>query len=101
MSTQARNAVRPVARAEGPAPRPLAVGVRPVRLLAYVLGVALLVAASVGTVASQSDRFVGVHELPPFVCDRVELVAGHPERVAPEEVPSPRNSGPVCPRGSA
>jgi hypothetical protein len=43
------------------------------RLIARVLGVTLLVIASVCSVASQSDRFVGVHEVPPFVCDRVEL----------------------------
>lgn len=46
------------------------------RLILHVLGVALLLAASVGTMASQSDRFVGVYEVPPFVCDRVELVPG-------------------------
>lgn len=101
MSTQVSNAVRPAARAKGPAPRTRAAEVRLVRLLAYVFGVALLVAVSVGTVASQSDRFVGVHELPPFVCDRVELVAGRSERVAPEKVPAPGGDNPVCPRRDA
>lgn len=46
------------------------------RLIAYVAGVALLMAASFAAIASQSGKFVGVHEVPPFVCDRVELVAG-------------------------
>jgi hypothetical protein len=43
------------------------------RLIARVLGVTLLVVASVCSMASQGDRFAGPHELPPFVCDRVEL----------------------------
>ena len=43
------------------------------RLIARVLGVTLLVVSSVCSMASQSDRFVGAHEVPPFVCDRVEL----------------------------
>lgn len=44
------------------------------RLTVYILSVALLVAASVGAIANQSGKFVGVHEIPPFVCDRVEFV---------------------------
>ena len=44
------------------------------RLIARVLGVTLLVVASVSSIASQNDRFLGAHEVPPFVCDRVELV---------------------------
>src|SRR5512145_2379497 len=46
------------------------------RLIAYVLGVVLVVGASLAAIANQSDHFVGVHEVPPFVCDRVELVPG-------------------------
>jgi hypothetical protein len=46
------------------------------RLIAYSLGVLLLVATSLGIMANQSETFVGVHEVPPFVCDRVELVPG-------------------------
>lgn len=46
------------------------------RLTVSVLAVALLIATSLASIASQSDHFVGVHEVPPFVCDRVELVAG-------------------------
>ena len=42
--------------------------------MVYILGVALLVAASLTAIANQSGKFVGVHEIPPFVCDRVELV---------------------------
>ena len=43
------------------------------RLIARVLGVTLLVVSPVCSMASQSERFVGAHEVPPFVCDRVEL----------------------------
>ena len=43
------------------------------RSIARVLGVTLLVVSSVCSMASQSDRFVGAHEVPPFVCDRVEF----------------------------
>ena len=39
----------------------------------YVLGVALL-ATSASVTANQSDPYVGVHEIPSFICDRVELV---------------------------
>jgi hypothetical protein len=42
--------------------------------MVYILGVALLVAASLAAIANQSGKLVGVHEIPPFVCDRVELV---------------------------
>jgi hypothetical protein len=44
------------------------------RLMIYILGVALLIAASLVAIANQSGKLVGVHEIPPFVCDRVELV---------------------------
>jgi hypothetical protein len=44
------------------------------RLMVYILSVALLVAASLAAIANQSGRLVGVHEIPAFVCDRVELV---------------------------
>jgi hypothetical protein len=103
MATELRSAVHraPPAGPDVPAPRTPAGEVGAVRLLAYVFGVALLVAASVGTVASQSDRFVGVHELPPFVCDRVELVAGRSEGGAPDESPTPGGGNPVCPRRDA
>ena len=44
------------------------------RLILYILGVAVLVAASLTAMADQSGRLVGVHEIPPFVTDRVEIV---------------------------
>ena len=43
------------------------------RLTARVLGVLLVAVAPVCSMASQSDRFAGAHEVPPFVCARVEL----------------------------
>lgn len=46
------------------------------RLVIYILGVALLVASSLVAMADQSTRLVGVHEIPPFVTERVELPAG-------------------------
>jgi len=79
------------------------------RLIAYSLGVLLLVATALGTMANQSDKFVGVHEVPPFVRDSVELVPGLPadrrggdassdrrERVAPGDVPLPGSCNPIC-----
>ncbi len=44
------------------------------RLLLHILGVVTLVAASLTAMADQSGRLVGVHEIPPFVTDRVEIV---------------------------
>jgi hypothetical protein len=54
-----------------------------VRLIVHVIGVIALVAASLAALADQSGRLVGVHEIPPFVAERVELppaapVAGRP-----------------------
>jgi len=53
------------------------------RLILYILGVAALVAASLTAMADQSGRLIGVHEVPPFVTERVELppapVAVHPK----------------------
>lgn len=62
------------------------------RLIFYVLGVGLLLAASLGTMADQSDRFIGVHEVPPFVCDRVELVPGLPIELSRPD-PAPGGGG--------
>jgi hypothetical protein len=54
-----------------------------IRLLLRILGVVTIVAASLAAMADQSGRLVGVHELPPFVTERVELppgpVAGRPK----------------------
>ncbi len=49
-------------------------GINWIGLAARIAGVALLAAASLAAIADQSGRFVGVHEVPPFVCDRVEIV---------------------------
>lgn len=83
------------------------------RLIAYVLGVVLVVGASFAAIANQSDHFVGVHEVPPFVCDRVELVPGLAanrsaggvgrlggERAAPDDIPFPGGPKPICIRGA-
>jgi len=45
------------------------------RLIVYILGVTLMSAASIAAIADQSGAFVDIHEIPPFICDRVELVA--------------------------
>ena len=81
------------------------------RLMVYILGVALLIAASLGAIANQSGRLVGVHEIPPFVCDRVELVpsltvdrsAGAvglstSERGTPDDLLVPSSRDPICAR---
>jgi hypothetical protein len=44
------------------------------RLLLHILAVAVLVAASLTAMADQSGRLVGVHEVPPFVLERVDIV---------------------------
>jgi hypothetical protein len=46
------------------------------RLVLHIFAVVLLVAASVTAMADQSGRLIGVHEIPPFVTDRVELPFG-------------------------
>jgi hypothetical protein len=60
------------------------------RLVLHILGVLTLVAASLTAMADQSGRLVGVHELPPFVTERVELPpgvpGGHPK---PKELAQP------------
>jgi hypothetical protein len=44
-------------------------------LLAAFLNVASLAAPAVAT-ANQSEMLAGLHEIPPFVCDRIDLVHG-------------------------
>jgi hypothetical protein len=79
--------------------------------MVYILSVALLVAASLAAIANQSGKLVGVHEIPPFVCDRVEFVpaltAGRwPGDVArstdvpgkPDSLPVPGGRDPICAR---
>jgi hypothetical protein len=126
MSTQIDTDMRRIALAAHPASDPAAAtrsgsDLRRVgetiprgRLIAYSLGVLVLVATSLGTMASQSDKFVGVHEVPPFICDRVELVPGlaanraggdaRPDRhepVAPGDVAVPGSRNPICTRSAA
>jgi hypothetical protein len=51
-------------------------------LTLHIAGVAVLVTASLAAIADQSEKFVGaqeiigVHELPAFVSDHVELTPG-------------------------
>jgi hypothetical protein len=56
------------------------------RLVVHILAVVALVAGSLTAMADQSSRLVGVHEIPPFVTDRVELV---PAARAAGEQPMP------------
>jgi hypothetical protein len=44
------------------------------RLVLHILGVVTLVVASLTAMADQGGRLVGVHEIPPFVTERVEIV---------------------------
>ena len=53
------------------------------RLILHILGVVILVVASVVAMADQSGKLVGVHEIPPFVADRVELTPGVAQTVTP------------------
>jgi hypothetical protein len=80
----------------GPATAPASQGVltMELRLVLHVLGVVILVAASLTAMADQSGRLVGVHELPPFVTERVELppgLAGGPPK--PKELAQPVRPG--------
>jgi hypothetical protein len=81
------------------------------RLMLYALAVALLMAASLAAMANQSGKLVGVHEIPPFVCDRVAVVPGltvDPSRgsvglngsyrVTPDAVSVPGSRNPICAR---
>ena len=69
------------------------------RLDLYILGVVMLVAASLTAMADQSGQLVGVHEIPPFVTERVEIVpkADHPVLDAPAQADGPAtvDSNPV------
>jgi len=61
------------------------------RLVVHILAVVMLVAGSLVAMADQSTRFVGVHEIPPFVTDRVELVPAMPAagQPVPNELAQP------------
>lgn len=76
-------------------------------LALHIVGVAVLVAASVVAIADQSARFVsgqeivGVHEIPSFIADRVELPpgvsAGDPAlEVAPASAGRPAHADPAA-----
>jgi len=60
------------------------------RLILYIVAVLALVAGSFTAMADQSAKFVGTHELPPFVLERVELTPGvAAERKRPADAPRP------------
>jgi hypothetical protein len=60
------------------------------RLIAYRVAVLALVAGSFTAMADQSNKFVGAHEIPAFVLDRVELTPGvAAQRESPLNVDSP------------
>jgi len=67
------------------------------RLILYIVAVLALVAGSFTAMADQSTKFVGAHELPPFVLERVELTPGvAAERKRPADAPrraAPRAAG--------
>ena len=52
------------------------------RLVVHILAVVTLVSGSLVAMADQSSRLVGVHEIPPFVTERVELPADAGSRPA-------------------
>jgi hypothetical protein len=63
------------------------------RLIVYIVAVLALVAGSFTAMADQSAKFVGAHEIPPFVLERVELTPGvAAERHRPASPPRPRAS---------
>jgi hypothetical protein len=60
------------------------------RLILYSLAVVLIVTGSLTAMADQSAKFVGAHEVPPFVLERVELTPGvTAERKPPIEAVRP------------
>lgn len=70
------------------------------------LGVALVMAASVAAIANQGGKLDDVHKIPPFVCDRVDLVAGltadrqarDVNRVVHGNSPGPGSRDSICAR---
>jgi len=57
------------------------------RLVLRILGVVMLVVASVAAMADQSGKLVGVHEVPPFVLERTELTPGLASPAPPPAAP--------------
>jgi hypothetical protein len=53
-------------------------------LMVGVCATVVLAATSRAGIAGESGKFVGAHEVPPFVCERVELVSGEVNRFAAE-----------------
>jgi hypothetical protein len=53
-------------------------------LMVGVYATVVLAATSLAGIADQSGKFTGAHEVPPFVCERVELVPGHVNGFAAE-----------------
>jgi len=81
------------------------------RLMLYVLGVALGITASLGAMASLSGQLADAHQVPSFVCDRVDVVPDLPidhwaagvdparyERVTPGDFSVPGIRNPICAR---
>lgn len=72
------------------------------RLLGYVVAVVALLIPSLAAMADQSDKLVGVHEIPRFVLERVELPWGRsgdqPQR---GESPGSRRADHAAPSGGA
>lgn len=77
-------------------------------LMVGVYATVVLAATALAGFADQSGKFIEAHEVPPFVCERVELVTGGvnrfaaevshggSHRVAPDEVSDPGSA--VCTR---
>jgi len=53
-------------------------------LMVGVYAIVALAATSLAGIADESGKFIGAHEIPPFVCERVELVSGEVNRFAAE-----------------
>jgi hypothetical protein len=81
------------------------------RLIVAALIVAALIGGSLAVMANQSGKLIGVHEVPPFVCDRVDIVPGsavdlsaggvglnRSDRITPDAVPPTGSRNPICAR---
>jgi len=81
------------------------------RLMLYVLGVALGITASSSAMASLSGKLADAHQVPSFVCDRVDVVPDSPihhwaagvdpnqyEWVTPGDFSVPGIRNPICAR---
>lgn len=81
------------------------------RLIVAALIVASSIGGSVAVLANQSRKLIGVHEVPPFACDRVDIVPGRAvdlsaggvgldrsDRITPDAVPPTGSRNPICAR---